>query len=226
MKRSEVNRVITDTQAAFTARQIHLPPFASWRPSDWDRDHRIALELMRAGLGWDVVEWRPARFSEHGLVLFTLRNVLQVAEQGQESGYAEKVLLVRVNQRTPFHAHHRKMEDIINRGGGNLIIDLRAEPPGQHGSHVLVNSLCKPIVRDVETVVLSPGESITLLPGVIHAFYASGDDVIAGEVSTHNDDASDNIFLEPAERFPRFDEDVTAERLVVADYPRLISEWS
>lgn len=181
---------------------------------------------MRAGLGWDVVEWQPGEFSEHGLVLFTLRNVLRAAGSGREGGYAEKVLLVRVNQRTPFHAHHRKMEDIINRGGGNLIIDLRAGPPGQHGLHVLVNSVRKPIMHEMETVVLSPGDSITLLPGLIHAFYASGDDVIAGEVSTHNDDASDNVFLEPAERFPQLEEDVPVERLVVADYPRLISEWS
>jgi D-lyxose ketol-isomerase len=226
VKRSEVNRVIANARAVFAGSLIHLPPFASWQPSDWDRDHRVALELMRAGLGWDVIEWQAGSFSKHGLVLFTLRNVSQAAEPGQEGGYAEKLLLVRASQRTPFHAHRRKMEDIINRGGGNLIIDLRAGSPGSHGSYVLVNGVCKPLAHDVETVALSPGESITLLPGVIHAFCAAGDDVIAGEVSTHNDDASDNFFLEPAERFPRFEEDVPAEHLVVADYPWLMAKWA
>jgi len=181
---------------------------------------------MRAGLGWDVVEWRPGEFAEHGLVLFTLRNVLRAGESAAGDGYAEKVMLVKSNQRTPLHAHRRKMEDIINRGGGTLVIEVRAEREEQVGRPVLVNGVAKVIAGERETVILTPGESITFPPDTFHAFYASGDDVIVGEVSTYNDDASDNDFLEPLERFPSFEEDAPAERLVVGDYPRLMSAWA
>lgn len=34
---------------------------------------------------------------------------------------AEKIMIVREGQVTPYHFHWYKMEDIINRGGGNLI---------------------------------------------------------------------------------------------------------
>ena len=34
------------------------------------------------------------------------------------------------------------------------------------------------------------------MPGVYHAFWGEGDDVLIGEVSTVNDDNTDNYFLE------------------------------
>ena len=33
-------------------------------------------------------------------------------------------MIVEENQETPMHFHWSKMEDIINRGGGNLVIEL------------------------------------------------------------------------------------------------------
>jgi D-lyxose ketol-isomerase len=48
---------------------------------------------------------------------------------------------------------------------------------------------------------LDPGESVTLLPGVWHAFWGEGGDVLIGEVSTVNDDLTDNIFADPIGRF-------------------------
>lgn len=222
MKRSEVNRAIAVAASAFAEAHIHLPPFASWRPSDWREHREVALELMNASLGWDVVEWRPGEFAKHGLVLFTLRNVLRTSESGPPDGYAEKVMLIRAGQETPMHKHLRKMEDLINRGGGDLIIELRVAPGDRVDRHVLVNGVSRSSVREGETVALSPGESITLPPRVIHAFYASGGDVIAGEVSTYNDDASDNDFAKHTERYPRLEEDEPPERSLVADYPRII----
>ena len=38
--------------------------------------------------------------------------------------YAEKIMIVEENQETPLHFHWSKMEDIINRGGGNLVLEL------------------------------------------------------------------------------------------------------
>jgi D-lyxose ketol-isomerase len=180
---------------------------------------------MKAGLGWDVVEWCPGDFARRGLVLFTLRNVLRPGKRGARDGYAEKAMVVRLNQQTPLHAHHRKMEDIINRGGGELVIELHIGPDDRDSRYVLVNGVRKPISHKGATVILSPGESITLVPGVFHAFHAARGDVIAGEVSTHNADDVDNDFLDPVARFPDLEEDVPPERLVVGDYSQVMSEW-
>jgi D-lyxose ketol-isomerase len=65
---------------------------------------------------------------------------------------------------------------------------------------------------------LEPGESITLMPGVWHAFWAEGKDVLIGEVSTVNDDRTDNIFAEPIDRFSTVEEDEAPLHLLVSDY--------
>ena len=54
---------------------------------------------------------------------------------------------------------------------------------------------------------LDPGESVTLLPGVWHAFWGEGKDVLIGEVSTVNDDVTDNVFEKPIGRFSKIEED-------------------
>ena len=69
-----------------------------------------------------------------------------------------------------------------------------------------------------EILRLQPGESVTLLPGNWHAFWAEEQDVLIGEVSTVNDDLTDNIFREPIGRFPTIDEDVEPLHLLVSDY--------
>ena len=38
--------------------------------------------------------------------------------------YAEKLLMLKEGQHSPMHFHWKKSEDIINRGGGTLIIHL------------------------------------------------------------------------------------------------------
>ena len=67
-------------------------------------------------------------------------------------------------------------------------------------------------------LVLDPGESVTLLPGVWHAFWGEGGDVLIGEVSTVNDDLTDNVFAEPIGRFSTIEEDEAPLRLLVSDY--------
>ena len=47
-----------------------------------------------------------------------------------------------------------------------------------------------------------------------------GGDVLIGEVSTVNDDLTDNIFREPIGRFAEIDEDVAPTHLLVSDYDR------
>ena len=67
---------------------------------------------------------------------------------------------------------------------------------------------------------LKPGESVTLLPGVWHGFVAEIEDVLIGEVSTVNDDLTDNVFRDPIGRFSTIEEDEPPMHLLVADYDR------
>ena len=50
-----------------------------------------------------------------------------------------------------------------------------------------------------------------------------GGDVLIGEVSTVNDDETDNIFREPIGRFADIEEDVDPAHLLVSDYARWLA---
>ena len=56
------------------------------------------------------------------------------------------------------------------------------------------------------------------MPGHWHAFWGERGDVLIGEVSTVNDDQTDNIFRDPIGRFSDVDEDVAPTHLLVSDY--------
>jgi D-lyxose ketol-isomerase len=65
--------------------------------------------------------------------------------------------------------------------------------------------------RDVtsgEILRLQAGERITLVPGGYHEFWPESEECIIGEVSTYNDDVSDNVFVNPdIGRYATIDED-------------------
>ena len=80
---------------------------------------------------------------------------------------------------------------------------------------------CDGIAREFapgEKLKFAPGESVTLRPGDWHAFWGEGGDVLIGEVSTVNDDETDNIFREPIGRFSDIEEDEAPTHLLVSDY--------
>ena len=54
------------------------------------------------------------------------------------------------------------------------------------------------------------------------AFWGEGGDVLIGEVSTVNDDLTDNIFAEPVGRFSTIVEDTDPVHLLVADYDHFL----
>ncbi|MBO7737922.1 MAG: D-lyxose/D-mannose family sugar isomerase, partial [Clostridia bacterium] len=68
---------------------------------------------------------------------------------------------------------------------------------------------------------LMPGESITLLPGQYHAFWAEkgSGKCLLGEVSMVNDDNTDNRFYEPQARFTNIEEDCPPVYLLCNEYP-------
>ncbi len=69
-----------------------------------------------------------------------------------------------------------------------------------------------------DVLMLSPGESVTLMPRNWHAFWGEGGDVLIGEVSTVNDDLTDNVFANPIGRFSTIEEDEEPIYLLVSDY--------
>jgi len=140
--------------------------------------------------------------------------------------YAEKIMISRKDQLSPMHRHVVKAEDIINRGGGKLVLELfMADEQGDIDRHREVEVATDGVVRRLPAgglLKLDPGESVTLLPGVWHAFWGEGADVLIGEVSTVNDDLTDNVFAEPIGRFSQIEEDEAPLHLLVSDYDRFI----
>ena len=73
---------------------------------------------------------------------------------------------------------------------------------------------------DAGTVLgLDPGESISLPSYMYHQFWAEGETVLCGEVSSVNDDTVDNHFLDEVGRFPEIEEDEPAIHLLCNEYP-------
>ena len=146
--------------------------------------------------------------------------------RGKGMLYAEKIMISRKDQLSPMHRHVVKAEDIINRGGGRLVLELfMPAADGGIDRQAEVEVPTDGVVRKLPAgglLKLDPGESVTLLPGVWHAFWGEGGDVLIGEVSTVNDDLTDNIFAEPIGRFSNIEEDEQPMRLLVSDYDRWV----
>lgn len=222
MQRSQVNAILRDADAMIRAAGFTLPPFAHLTPEGLAA--LAGSEVIARRLGWDVTDYGGGDFAALGLALFTLRNG-RVADlqAGRGMLYAEKLLVLRQGQLCPMHCHRLKAEDIIHRWGpGQLEVDLHASTSdGGRDPSAPVTVLCDGLARTVPAggrVVLEPGASITLMPGDWHAFRALGGDILLGEVSTVNDDETDNIFDPPLPRFSRIDEDESPWRWLVSDY--------
>lgn len=217
MKRSQINAILRSAQDFLDQHQFRLPPWAAWSPADWAEHRGEVKEIVDCQLGWDVTDFGSGDFVKRGLTLFTLRNG-KLGSYGKT--YAEKIMVVEDGQETPTHFHFQKAEDIINRGGGKLVMQLwnsgAAEEKGVTPVEVSVDGVPRTLDAGA-LVVLSPGESICLTPGLYHRFYGEGR-VLAGEVSRVNDDHSDNRFFEAIGRFPSVDEDVPPWRCLVSDY--------
>ncbi|MBI3920646.1 MAG: D-lyxose/D-mannose family sugar isomerase, partial [Armatimonadetes bacterium] len=127
-------------------------------------------------------------------------------------------------QVTPMHFHWSKMEDIINRGGGNLMVRLYNSTEEEDLAETPIRVSLDGQVRSLEAgavVRLTTGESITLTPGLYHEFWAEEGHGTAmiGEVSMTNDDHNDNRFHQPVGRFPTIEEDEAPLHLLCTEYP-------
>jgi D-lyxose ketol-isomerase len=224
MKRSEINQIMKNARAFMGQKQFILPPWANWNLADWKKNREDAQEIIENMLGWDITDFGSGDFYKRGLFLFTIRNGKFNVDK---KPYAEKIMIVEENQETPMHFHRSKMEDIINRGGGNLVIELYNSTTGKKFDSTPVHLKTDGVKRTVEAggkVVLAPGESICLEQGMYHRFYGEPGKgkVLVGEVSMVNDDTSDNYFYEPLGRFPVIEEDEPPLHLLVSDYKKFI----
>jgi hypothetical protein len=226
MKRSEINVIMRKALGFLAEQKLLLPPFAHWTPEDWRRRGPECREIVEAQLGWDITDFGCGDFTRTGLFLFTLRNgTLAELRKPQGKVYAEKILIVEPGQVTPTHFHYQKMEDIINRGGGDLVIQLWNSTPDNRLADTPVTVQRDGVTTPVAaggTVVLAPGDSVCLPQRLYHKFWgAEGKGtVLVGEVSRVNDDRVDNHFLDPVGRFPTIDEDEPPLHLLTNDYAR------
>jgi D-lyxose ketol-isomerase len=226
MLRSEIDAAI-DAAREFAAGAVFpLPGFASWSRADWLAKADRLRPTLERGLGWDVTDFGRGDFSRYGLCLCTIRNG-RVADVDRNTAqtYAEKFMVIEVGQETPFHLHPRKTEDIINRGGGVLRVEVHPADGSQLGDGVTAT-----LVDGVETeiaagegILIRPGQSIQIPSGAFHRFWAEDARVLGGEVSATNDDENDNVFLEPFPRYASIDEDAPARYLLVGEYSGLRS---
>ena len=225
MKRSTINRIMAEADEMIRSYGFVLPPFSRWSPDEFRARKTQARPIIDGRCGWDITDYGQGRYDQMGLFLFTLRNGrLEDLQRGGGMCYAEKLLISKQDQLSPMHTHVIKAEDIINRGGATLAVQLYgSDAEGRFDEGAGGTLMCDGIRRDFEAgevLKLAPGESVTLMPGDWHAFWGEGGDVLIGEVSTVNDDETDNIFREPIGRFADIEEDEEPRHLLVSDYRR------
>ena len=223
MKRSEVNACIKYMENLIKEHGYILPPFCNWTPEEWETKGHEYDEIRDNILGWDITDYGRGDWEKLGFALVTLRNGNQ-HDPKYKKVYAEKLLMLKETQHSPMHFHWVKSEDIINRGGGILIIHVYNDDGngGLADTDVLVNSDGRSYYVPAGTgVELKPGESITIWPHQYHDFdiKPGTGDVLIGEVSQCNDDNTDTRFYEEMGRFPEIEEDEPPYRLLCNEYP-------
>jgi hypothetical protein len=224
MKRSEINRSIAQSVEFFRTMGFRLPRWALWAPGDWNGKGELVQEIVQCGLGWDITDFGSGDFEKVGLINFNLRN--GVVNRTRKA-YCEKAIIVKENQLTPLHTHRSKIEDIINRSGGNLVIELQNSDESLTLSDdplvVKIDGIPAKVPKGGQ-VILEPGDSICLEPGMFHLFYGEHGKgwVLVSEISSVNDDRTDNVFVDNRPRFPDIVEDESPLHLLVNDYPRYL----
>lgn len=226
MKRSEINQIMKEALDFFAQQNAKYPPFVLWTPEEWETKGEEAKEIRDNMLGWDITDYGQGDFNKVGLLLITVRNGNQQDPQKYPKPYAEKLMVVREEQVTPMHFHHYKMEDIINRGGGNLVVKVynSTADAGLADTEVRVSMDGVECTCPAGTeLILHPGESITIPQGLYHRFWGEKGKgtVLVGEVSMCNDDQADNHFYDPVGRFPRIEEDEEPLYFLCNEYPEV-----
>jgi len=220
MKRSEINRHIDFANEFFRQHSFTLPAWACLSPAEWKTKGPGYDEIRLSGMGWDITDFGSGCFEKEGLTLFTVRN--GYPGRVPYKTYCEKIMIAGDHQITPTHFHWKKMEDIINRGDGDLCLQLwKADPQTEDITGLSFTMKIDGVERVFnagDIVRLKPGESICFEPYIYHKFWGEGGPALVGEVSTVNDDSNDNRFYEPLGRFPEIIEDEPARYCLCNEY--------
>lgn len=225
MKRSQINNAIKTAMERLGEYKITLPCFGYWKVEDWKNKSDITERIRERMLGWDVTDFGSDDFEHCGATLFTVRNG-DKNDKELKMPYAEKYIILsdKTEQEIPLHYHIYKSEDIINRGGGVLVVQLynKAEDGGldTESDVVVYTDSIKRTLKAGDLIEVQPGDSITLEPYVYHKFFAKKDCglLIVGEVSKVNDDNTDNVFFKKSERFAEVEEDEEITYPLVNEY--------
>ena len=228
MKRSQINSAIARAKERMAKYNVSLPMFGYWTPEDWKANKGNIEKISEGMLGWDVTDFGSDDFAHTGAVLFTVRNG-DKNDASMSRPYCEKYIVLddTDEQEIPYHYHIFKTEDIINRAGGTLVIQMyHRTNDDKLDTKTPVTVFMDGIYRTFapgERIEVAPGNSITLEPYVFHRFVAKKGDglLIVGEVSKVNDDNNDNIFLNPSKRFSAIEEDEAPIHPLVNEYNTL-----
>ena len=217
--------MIKEAISFFKNRNFYLPPFGYWTKKDWLKHKGETQEIFYVRLGWDVTDFGFNDFPHVGRTIFTLRNGHSRITRYSKK-YCQKIMYLQEEQKSPIHFHRNKMEDIINHGGGNILVQLwQADNMDKLSQKNLTVSLdgSRATVKSGKILRLTPGESICITPGTFHQFWAeiSSGPVLSMEISSVNDDLHDNIWLNTATRFPQIEEDVPIEYFLCSDYQKI-----
>lgn len=229
MNRSTINKAIAQAKELFETHQIGLPPFGYWELADWQENHTKTKEIRTLMLGWDVTDFGQGDYERVGATLFTLRNG-SFSDPTIGTPFAEKLIVLQdeQEQEIPFHYHAEKVEDIINRAGGTLLLEFyHATKDDQLDLETPISLRLdgvRTIVTPGEVVELMQGQSVTIPAYLYHRFWAKRGDgpLIAGEISSVNDDTTDNVFLDPTERFSSIVEDEPIVHPLCNEYSQVL----
>ena len=225
MKRSEINKALKELEAMCQKHCCYLPPFCHFTPEEWAEKGHEYDEVRECRLGWDITDYGMGNFDKVGFSLITIRNGNRTLADQYPKAYAEKLLYLKEGQYASNHFHWYKTEDIINRGGGNVLIRVYNSNPDEsvdRNSDVTVYTDGRKYTVPAGTQIrLTPGESIYIPQYLYHDFEveAGSGAVLLGEVSQCNDDENDNRFDPPMGRFPTIEEDEPPYRLLCNEYP-------
>ena len=213
MKRSEINFAIHKAKLIMEEYSWTLPIWGYWTKKEYEENPKIRKYLKEHQMGWDVTDFGKGMFKQQGITLFCIRNGIQ--GKNEDKPYAEKLLFMYEGQEIPYHSHKVKLEDIINRGGGDLALEfVEVDNNLQEINNDILVSVDgeDKTIKPHEPLILKRGQSVTVERNIYHKFYAAKGTgmVMAGEVSQVNDDNNDNYFLETVGRFSKIEEDEEA----------------
>ncbi len=226
MKRSEIQGAVLRAKGLLEVHQVSLPMFGYWTLDEWRKNAGRLDTIVQTMRGWDVTDFGSGDFRKVGAVLFTIRNGVLGTDIG--CPYAEKLIIIADGQALPLHFHYKKTEDIINRGGGLLAIQVyNSLPDGKidekNDVEVHTDGM-RNVVKAGAFVEITPGNSMTIRPYMYHQFVARAGcgDLIVGEVSAVNDDRVDNRFAVERSRFSSIEEDQPITVPLCNEYGKLL----